>query len=794
MEFKSPLRLLALFIIALFFSLLPLCLLQAPRMTFTHHFFRLELVSWVFLAALLFLGFSGYYLLLGRFYTTIYAISPAQAATAELLSFSIFLLAPLGLLSLRHYLTAFDLYGRLKLFLIFLLGGSIWIKVAFLHQLEKQKPYFTRSISQMWSNFTPKKKIAVLFLGAFLIYNLGSLTFISQGLVFSGDEPHYLLMSHSLLLDGDLNLKNNYNQHDYRLYMRPYVTIDPHLAPKTQGKYSFHSPGISFLILPFYALGYFGGGFFLPFLTRLGMTIWAAFLGIQLFLFLIKLKFQEKTALLAWTLFSFTSPLFFYSFHLYPEIPAAAISFYVFRKIYFLGRHSLKFFFFLGLLTASLIWFHSLKYLFIMAPLFLYASWKIIRNSQSLQPWLTFCLGWTTMLSGYFLFQQQLYNSLSLSAVSWRGAVSINESLKYALFLIKGIPFPYRWETLLGYFLDQRDGLLLYSPIFIFALLGFIGLIKNNFRFLLLLLFVSAPYYLVSAWLTQRTGYAPQARPLVAVLWSFGLGLAFYLHRPAPKIISSIFKVCVFLSFLFPLLQLKFPHSLYQLTTQGETQRSGELFLHLSNMHFDLTRFLPSFLKIDNHLWWPNWLWLGIIIIIITAYSLLPAKEMAPKSFKLRPRLIIFPFVVVIGLFFWFGYYPRTTLGPGKTVSFPNGKRLLFFAYSRAARQERPGHFKLLESNRDYVFYFSSVKPLDYLLIEVGSPEGNFYFKIDYFDETIFQQKVKSSFQKVALPLPPSYKYRNRLHLYRIKATVFFQGQGNPPPCWLRLLPWVRTS
>lgn len=794
MELKTSARFFGLAIFSLSFSILLLCLLQAPRMSFNMHSFRLDLLAWFLLAALVLIGLVGYYLVMTRFYTSIYSLSPFQASTVELLSYSILILAPLSLLSLQHYLTASDLYERLKLFLIFLLGGLIWIKASFLIQLEKGKPYFSKPISQMWSSFTPRKKIIILFLTAFIIYNLGSLIFISQGLVFSGDEPHYLLMSHSLLLDGDLNLKNNYNQHDYRRYMRPYVTIDPHIAPKTQGKYSFHSPGVSFLVLPFYALGYFGGGSCLHFLTRMGMTIWAVFLGLQLFLFLIKLKIKEKTALLTWALFSFTSPVFFYSFHLYPEIPAAVISFYVFQKIYFLSRPHLKSLFFLGLLTASLIWLHSLKYLFIMLPLFLYASWKIIKNNQGLRSWLFFFSGWTTMLTSYLIFQYQLYNSISLSAVSWRGAVSLSESFNYLKFLVSGIPFHFRWETLIGYFLDQRDGLLFYSPVYLFAILGLVSLVKLNYRLLFLLMFGLAPYLLASAWLTQRTGYAPQARPLVAIIWGLALGLAFYLSLPPKKFLAAIFRACVFLSFLFPLLQLKYPYSLYQLTTQGETQRSGELFLHLSNMHFDLSRFLPSFLKIDNHSWWPNWFWPGIMIIIIIVYPFLPDKKKTEESFKLSPRLIISPFLIIVGLYFWFGYYPRTTLGPGQIVSYPNGKRLLFFAYSRAARQEEPGKFKLLESNRDYVFYFSSIKPIDHLLIKVGSLETSFYIKIDYFDETIFLGKIKNSLQKVELTYPRSYKYKKGTHLYRIRVVIDSQGQQHPPPCWLHLLPWAQTS
>lgn len=785
-------KLFLLLFVSFIFSLLPLMLRQSSQMSFLNHSFQFSFFSWLGLSGLFFIGLSLYYFLNYHFYKNIYFLSAPQAAWLELSNYSLLLLAPLCFLSLRHYLVAGDLYVRLKMFLIFLLGGVIWLKILRVSQLEKDRPFWSSSLSSWWNSLSKKKKCLALCLSAFIIYNLGSATLISQGMVFSGDEPHYLLITHSLLLDGDLNLKNNYSSHDYRIYMRPWVTIKPHLAPKTEGKYSFHSPGVSLLVFPFYSLGYFLRGFWLHFFTRMAMTLWGALLGLQVYLFLSDFKVGEKISLLTWAIFSFTSPIFFYSFHLYPEIPAALISIYVFRKLFFLNSAKPGKLFLLGLLTTSLLWLHSLKYLFILGPLFLYGSWVVLKKSSRPSSWWFLLLGSGFMTGIYLTFQYYFYRTLSLSAVSWRGAVNLNESLAYLKFLLFGIPFHFRWETLLGYFLDQRDGLLFYSPVYLFALLGFLTAFKNKKRLLWPLLGVIAPYVLFSAWLTQRTGYAPQARPLVAISWGLIYGMLFYLQSSPKKILAAGFKVCLFLSLLFPLLQLKSPYSLYQLTTQGETQRSGELFLHLSNMHFDLTNYLPSFLKIDNHHWWPNWIWLGGLLLVFLLYPFLPVV----KKTSLKPGLSLCLVIsVTVGLYFWFAYYPRTTLGSPQTVIFPGGQQILLYPFSRVARQEKPGRFKLLEINRDYVFYFASAQPLTHLQLEVGTSRANYRVALDYFDEPIFQGETAFSFRKIELKNPLPYKFKQGLYLYRVRISIWSRRPvKSPPPCWLQIVPSAQTS
>ncbi len=89
-----------------------------------------------------------------------------------------------------------------------------------------------------------------------LAFNSGALL-VSQGGTFSGDEPHYLLICHSLLRDGDFELTNNYEHRDYAGYMMFEGKIAAHVVPGAEpgSRYSFHSPGVPFLMLTFYALG-----------------------------------------------------------------------------------------------------------------------------------------------------------------------------------------------------------------------------------------------------------------------------------------------------------------------------------------------------------------------------------------------------------------------------------------------------------------------------------------------------------------------------------------------------------
>ena len=90
-----------------------------------------------------------------------------------------------------------------------------------------------------------------------------------------GDEPHYLLMTHSLIVDGDLELSANYNDADYFGFF-PAQNLSPHTKPGLveRSRYSIHSYGLSALLVPWYALA---RGTSLPtftFIVRAGASLW----------------------------------------------------------------------------------------------------------------------------------------------------------------------------------------------------------------------------------------------------------------------------------------------------------------------------------------------------------------------------------------------------------------------------------------------------------------------------------------------------------------------------------------
>ena len=770
---KTFWRLLPFFLIwACLLSIFILYYNQGKNFTIQDHSFHLPLFLFILLSLLFMLVLGGIWALSAKILSFSFSIPCRQGLSYDFLNnLPLFFLLLVPFVSF-HYLSSGDLLTRLKLLGFATLFSILFLKCATVFVLASGKSQkFNWSIQKITS-LSLRKKLVLLFVVALLFYGAGSAILVTKGINFSGDEPHYLLISHSVLKDGDFDLSNNYAKRDYAKILPQKVQISPHIAPGTGGKYSFHSPGLSILLLPFYSLGSLFSRTAMSIIIRCGMSVFGALLGIQIFLFALQEWKKEGLAFGLWFLFSFTSPVFFYSIHIYPEIVVTLFSLTSFRLLRFQRSFTKLQLLGLGFFLSAIIWLHAVKYVFIFIPLFLYAFWVLLIRQKIRGDILYFLFFPLCLFSLHIAFSSAFYNSVSPFAVSIRGPSTTTDSITYIRSLFVDIPFRYRWQTFLGYFLDQRDGLLPYAPLYFFAFLGMIEMGKRRFRELGLVLCLTGFYILNLAFLTQRPAYAPQARILVAVFWGMAVFLGYFLAYNAKKIFTYIFSLFAFLSLLTTLLLLRTPRALYQPTTAGETERAGLLFLQLSNLHFSLPKFLPSFIKIEDSFWPPNIMWIVLAVLFILAYRL--TKE---HSFPPRYSHFLSGAMIGLGVFYlWFVFYPRAVIVHPQNITYPSGEKITFYAYSRSARMTNPGVFDLIEDNRLYSFYFSSWRELSDLHLDFGSERGVYAADIKYFDQTIFQGQTSAEIKRLRfLPVPP-YNLKNQ-NLYHI--SIFLENKSD---------------
>src|SRR5690349_6728505 len=89
-----------------------------------------------------------------------------------------------------------------------------------------------------------------------------------------GDEPHYLIITQSLLYDGDLRIENNHRAQQYRQYLDRELRPDYLRRGVDNQIYSVHAPGLPALILPAFAIGgYRGVVVFLVLIAALGTAL-----------------------------------------------------------------------------------------------------------------------------------------------------------------------------------------------------------------------------------------------------------------------------------------------------------------------------------------------------------------------------------------------------------------------------------------------------------------------------------------------------------------------------------------
>ena len=737
-------------------------------------FFTLEIHRWILrplfligLWAAFFLLFAGAARLAGK------SEKPAQSAGIP------FLFLFLSPLLAAKFLTRGDLRVRLALLAFFVLLAAAVLNWARRGPEERRLPG-PRALESRFEALSPKKRIFLLFLTAWLVYGALGFLLVSEDIAFYGDEPHYLMISHSLLKDGDIDLANNYASRDYFHFYEerkdPHLRLNPH---GQRGKadpraiYPVNMPGISVLILPFYALSFLAKGKLLAWILKSSLSVWAALLGVQFYLLALKFWKRSHLALGLWALYAFTAPVLFFAVHLYPEIPIAFFALLIFRKTYTPDRISRGQAILLGLLMALFPWF-GLKYLFLLGPLLVVAvvsvwGWQKSRGNAVLL--IVFPLAGMAL---YFLFIHHLYGTWSPASV-YKGALSAERAAEVGQDYLN-IPLSMRLDTLAGYFLDQRDGLLPYAPFYFFAILGLIGLLRRRARDLAVLLFIALPYIGVLAFLTERGGFSPPARPLTAVSWVFMVGVGAFIAENRRPAWSFAWKAAVVLSLAMAAVLALHPFFLYQPTTHDTPVRPADAFVFLGHLGFFPPSFLPSFIKYPNGDQAANAAWLVAFGLAVLAFLTIRPKKLPLNRSASRIAAILILLSAAIWL--W-ALFPRPVLYGQRTVRFDGGQALSFalFPAGRGVVFQPPGKI-FLHYEKQYRIFFQSARPLKNLGLDFGSLQGDYDIQVRFFDRTVFEGRIDRAMKTVSIPSPESFP-NGRLALYELTVSLRHRSEEN---------------
>jgi hypothetical protein len=328
----------------------------------------------------------------------------------------------------------------------------------------------------------------------------------------NGDEPHYLVITQSLLLDHDLKIQNNHERGDYTAYF--FGELRPHYLRRgiDEQIYSIHSPGLSVLVLPAFAVaGYPGAAATVIALTATASAIaWAvAWL----------LTSSAAAAWIGWAAVFLTTPFFFHGFTIYPDGAGALL---VMTGVWLLTRLELRLpvgrgqLLLAGLAIGILPWLHT-RFAVLAAVLSVIVSLRLLSSQNRSARVLTFI------------------SPALISVALWLGY----------FWMIWGVPDPSapyggNTQTAVGYIsrgvtgllIDQQFGVLVSAPIYLAAFAGLALMLPTRFRFTLELLLLVVPYVsAASSFAMWWGGVSSPARFVAAVLPIAAIPIAWWWER-----------------------------------------------------------------------------------------------------------------------------------------------------------------------------------------------------------------------------------------------------------------------
>ncbi len=446
-------------------------------------------------------------------------------------------------------------------------------------------------------NRIPVKKIFLYITVFFFVFYFFISLWFNYANQPTGDEPHYLMSTHSIVNDGDLNLKNNYENEDYKKFYKG--ALKPHELKVEGGIYSYHPVLISVLISPFYAAaGRAGAAGF--------MNLTSAFIAAFVFLFIYNIYGSRKNAAVISLICGFTLPVFMFSNQIGAESISAVLVLSALNILLFYREKYLLF-----LLSAALIpWAHPRNGI-LWAVLALMACYEF-RHDIKKAVFFIFSQGFSIVL--LFAFNLMVFNALIPRQT--RADIPVNEA------------FGVNINGILGLFLDCEFGLFIYTPVLLFCGAGAWFLYRDNRKIFYYIVLLFVPYFiLISSWKSWYGGGGSSPRFFMAVIFVFFVMLAAVYRNIKSRININLFRFFIFLSFLVSA-------SIFLVPWFRWSRGKGENWILKFLSEFsgiDFNAFFPSFVVPAEHNTVITAAWVIVIaalnLFVIFVEKIRPAKK-----------------------------------------------------------------------------------------------------------------------------------------------------------------------
>ncbi len=457
-----------------------------------------------------------------------------------------------------------------------------------------------------------KRHILLLLLISGIV--LFTCTYISARLDSpTGDEPHYLVISQTLLLYHSLDVTLDYSHNDYKAFYRGTLGPFQHTSLNKWGQLlPLHSIGAPILwLIPFAIDGKEGTLFF--------MSLVSVLIVLNIYLLLVSLGIQRDYAFLTSLGLALASPIWIFAHRNFVEPIAALLCVYIVQML-FKERLRAWHLASVALALGILPWIH-IRFALTEVVLAAFLMVRIYQDYRlrKIGPYLAAILPVFAMFLIFELYNYFVWGSLN---------PAVNQANSGE------VPFDVSpWRGLFGLFFDQEYGLITNFPIFLFLVGGIILSLKRRFlRFNLLILLLAVPYVIVIASFHNWDGaISPPARFLMVLVPLLAFYLALALQSARNRVINGLFILFMGVAMLYEGVSIALPGG----WIAWEDGKSHPLALIAHTIDLPLVGLVPSVMARNHYNQiFPVILWLLLLGGLTLALLLLNRRQLdlAPDS------------------------------------------------------------------------------------------------------------------------------------------------------------------